>query len=185
MAKDREKKAQVAIPNTYPKLLCVPQESVRSETVQHVSTVVFVGLPVPVCPRLCFSGIGRSLELFAPGSRTVVRGSGCCLRSPEHVSQSHRTTGGEEGASHAPCAMIVASCSVFLMGKRLYENDAAMEISYFLTPLDMYCSSRPIRSLTVYYPFAHLSPHHNIGLRRLALALHMCLLADEMWKLPE
>lgn len=44
---------------------------------------VFVCLSMPVCSWLCFRGSGRSLELFAPGSRTVVQGSGRCLGSLE------------------------------------------------------------------------------------------------------
>lgn len=63
-----------------------------------VSALVFTGLSVPVCPWLCFSGGGRSLELFAAGSRTVVRGSRLLSGKPgaRTSSQSHRTTGGEK-----------------------------------------------------------------------------------------
>lgn len=48
-----------------------------------VSTLIYIGLSVPVCLWLCFSGSGRSLELFASGTHTVVRGSKRCLESPE------------------------------------------------------------------------------------------------------
>lgn len=93
-----------------------------------VSALVFTGLSVPVWPWLCFSGSGRSLELFAPGSRTAVRGSGCCLESPEH-GEAANPTGLQEERRREPCSLYNDWCIVsgHSLAGRLTAWDALKE----------------------------------------------------------
>lgn len=61
------------------------------------------------CSWLCFSDSRRSLVLCAPGSSTVVGGSGCCLGSLERTAAANPTGLYKKrgGTGRAPCQWLV------------------------------------------------------------------------------